>query len=325
MKRTQMEDRTMKKMTVMIGLALAMILLAGCDGTKKGGSVDPFLGGTNGILLAFMDDAPPGEVFDGGDFPFSIVVTLKNDGERDVPLGKAKLSISGINPAEFGVTDEALVKVTAEALEGSSKDAEGNIIPGTVLLMEFPEMVYAGELVGNRVFPVRANLCYEYGTGATSSLCVRSNLKDTSDSPVCTINEDKTVYSSGAPVAITTFQEAVAGSDKVRFTFTISHKNNGNIYKLGSGCDGAVYANRNKVHVTVDSGLEGLKCSGLSEGDDISGYVTLSTDGGAGERVITCTQPIESQTDFDQPVNIELTYDYKDHIDTELLVKHAGE
>lgn len=310
---------------IIMGLVIAMMLLAGCNGTTKTGAVDPFLGGTNGILLSFMDDAPPGEVFDGGDFPFSIVVTLKNDGEWEVPSGKGTLSISGINPTEFGVTDDDMVKTLPEVLEASSKDAEGNVIPGTILLMEFPEMVYAGELVGNRVFPVRANLCYEYGTEATSSLCVRANLRDTSDSPICNVNEAKTVYSSGAPVAITNFEEAVAGSDKVRFTFTISHKNNGNIYKLGSSCDGAVYANRNKVHVTVDSGLEGLKCSGLSGGDDTSGYVTLSTDGGAGERVITCTQPIESQTDFDQPVNIELAYDYKDHIDTELLVKHAGE
>lgn len=315
----------MEKMTVMIGLAIAMMLLAGCDGKTKAGTTDPFLGGTNGILLAFMDDAPPGEVFDGGDFPFSIVVTLKNDGEWEVPAEKGTLSISGINPAEFGVTDAGLVKKIPESLEASSKDAEGNVIPGTVLLVEFPEMVYAGTLVGNRIFPVRANLCYEYGTRATSSLCVRANLRDTSDSPVCTVNEDKTVYSSGAPVVITTFQEAVSGASSVRFTFTISHKNNGNIYKLGSGCDGSVYANRNKIHVTVDSGLEGLKCSGLSGGDDTSGYVTLSTEDRAGERVITCTQTIDSQTDFDQPVNIELTYDYKDHIDTELLVKHAGE
>lgn len=311
---------------ILMGLVIAVLLLAGCNGTTTKGTVDPFLGGTNGILLSFMDDAPPVEVFDGGDFPFSIVVTLKNDGEWDVPTGKGTLSISGINPTEFGVSDGDMVKTTPEVLEASSKDAEGNVIPGTVLLVEFPEMVYGGELVGNRVFPIRANLCYEYGTEATSSLCVRANLRDTSDSPICEVNEVKTVYSSGAPVAITRFEEAVSGADKVRFTFIISHKNNGNIYKLGSGCDGAVYANRNKVYVTVDTGLAGLDCSGLTGGeDDNSGYITLSTGSGAGERAITCTQPIESQIDFDQPVNIVLTYDYKDRVDTEILVKHAGE
>ena len=315
----------MKTRIMALAMALAVLLIAGCDNGTTG-KVNPFLGGTSGVALEFMPDAPPSEVFDGGDFPFSVVVSLKNEGEWEVPTGKAKLTINGINPVEFGVTDNDMAITIDEPIEESTKDAEGNVIPSTLMPIEFPEMVYEGDLVGNRLFPLRANLCYEYGTRATSSLCVLANLRDTSsESPVCNVNEDKTVYSSGAPIAITAFQEAVAGTDKVRFTFTISHKGKGQIYKLGSGCNGAVFSNRNKIHLAVDSGLAGLKCTGLSDGTDTEGYVMLSSEGKTAERVITCTQPIEAQTDFDQPVNVVLTYDYNDHVSTTLLVKHVGE
>lgn len=315
----------MKTPIAALAAVLAVLLIAGCD-TGSTGKVNPFLGGTSGVTLEFMPDAPPSEVFDGGDFPFSVVVTLKNGGEWEVPIGKAKLTINGINPVEFGVTDDDMAIIITEPIEESAKDAEGNVIPATLMPIEFAEMVYGGELVGNRLFPLRANLCYEYGTRATSSLCVRANLRDTSsESPVCNVNEDKTVYSSGAPIAVTAFQEAVAGTDKVRFTITITHKGKGQIYKLGSGCNGALFSNRNRIHIAVDSGLAGLKCTGLSDGTDTEGYVTLSSDAKTEDRVITCTQPIEAQTDFDQPVNIELTYDYQDHVSTTLLVKHVGE
>ncbi len=304
----------------MIMLLFAVLLLAACDTTTTG--TDPFLGGTDGVSMEFMTGAPPDEVFDGGDFPFSVVMTLKNEGEWNIPAGKATLKIDGINPLEFGVSNDDLVMVTTDDLEPSKKDSEGNIIPGTVVWMEFPEMVYSGELAGNTLFPVRANLCYEYGTRATSTLCIRENLREYTDDTVCDINEDKSVYSSGAPVVVSTFDEAVAGSDKVRFTFTLVHKGPGTIYKMETGCDGTVYSNKNKVHVSVDSGLAGLKCTGFQEGDDTSGFVTFSEEG---TRVVTCTQPVEAQTDFNQPVNIALGYDYKAHISTTLLVKHVGE
>ena len=122
--------------------------------------------------------APPESVFDGGTFPFDVVVKLKNDGEWDIPAGGATLSLSGINPTEFGASPSALVQAVPELLEATRKDSEGNVIPGALYFATFSNLNYGGDLVGNRPFPVRADLCYEYGTRATSSLCVRKNLRD---------------------------------------------------------------------------------------------------------------------------------------------------
>ena len=43
------------------------------------------MGGSDGVIINFEEAAPPEEVYDGGDFPFGVVVNLKNEGEFDVP------------------------------------------------------------------------------------------------------------------------------------------------------------------------------------------------------------------------------------------------
>ena len=73
------------------------------------------------------------------------------------------------------------------------------------------------------------------------------------------------------------------------------------------------------MFVSVDTGMDGLTCTGL-DGGATSGYVTLY----GGERIITCTQETETNTDFEKPVNIKLEYDYKEGISTQVLVKHSS-
>lgn len=305
------------------GMVLLMLLLAGCKQQTKSEAV-PFKGGTTGILMEFMEGAPPSEVFDGGNDKFTVMVKVKNDGEFDVASGKAKVSLSGINPAEFGVGPNDLVQTIPEPLEGTHKDSEGNIVPGTMTTVEFEDLVYKGTLKGNQVFPIRADICYPYGTFATADICIRKDLREVEKGrALCDVNEKKGVSSSGAPIQVTEFEEAVAGTTKIRFSFKVSHKGNGNIYKMNSNCD-TQYANRNRVWVEVETNIEGMKCSGLSGGTDTAGYITLFGEKDeVGERVVSCTQEIDTETDYIQPVDITLKYDYYDDISTQILVKHG--
>ncbi len=55
------------------GMVLLMLLLAGCKQQTKSETV-PFKGGTTGILMEFMEGAPPSEVFDGGNDKFTVMV-----------------------------------------------------------------------------------------------------------------------------------------------------------------------------------------------------------------------------------------------------------
>jgi len=100
---------------------LLITILVGCSQETGPSMTDPFIGGTTGLTMDFIDGAPPAEVYDGGAFPFTAVVKLENVGETDVALGTATIKISGIDPTDFGTTGTSLSKATSENLLGSKK------------------------------------------------------------------------------------------------------------------------------------------------------------------------------------------------------------
>ncbi len=69
-------------------MAFGMIFLffiAGCDrgrDTPGGAPTTPFLGGSQGLEIGFIDGSPPDEVTDD-DFDFQVIVGLKNLGESE--------------------------------------------------------------------------------------------------------------------------------------------------------------------------------------------------------------------------------------------------
>lgn len=306
----------MKKKAIVI-LGLLAVVLSGCGGETQTGIGTPFLGGTNGLLIGFMEDAPPVEVYDGGGYVFQIVAKISNEGEWAVPEGKAKVKISGIDPSLFGTTSENLNSANGEPLEASYKDSEGNEIEGTTTLVEFSDLNFVGDIQGNMQFPIRMDVCYSYGTRAVSNLCIKEDLHDTGDA-VCSVTSEKVVYSSRAPIQVVDLRENVRstteGQEKVGFTFTIKNMGNGDFFAVDSNCDTTGITNENKVHVTV---TEGADCSGL---DGNSGTVTLY----GGERSITCTFPAVTTTDYLKPIDLTITYDYRENRETQLLVKHTG-
>ena len=130
------------------------------------------------------------------------------------------------------------------------------------------------------------------------------------------------IENSGAPVHVLNLAESAAGSDTIAFTFEISHRGHGLISKADSWCDDSI-ENRNLVGVTVNTGLSGaLDCTQIGTGTgSVSGEVALFN----GKRTIRCTQVLGDVTsDFEKVVNIDLSYDYKEHTTTDVTVRHTG-
>ena len=302
----------------MIGL---LLVLTGCEQGEAPSSTTPFLGGTTGLLINFLEDAPPQEVYDGGAFPFDIVIKLRNDGESDVLAKDAQVKISGLNPAEFGKQASGLVKHPDEDLVRTYKDAEGNLVEGTITYVSFEGFNYGGTMSGNIQFPIRADVCYKYSTKAISKLCIKKDLTDTSEDSLCIVPEEKQVFNSRAPLQVTSLKESVRGADTVGFAFKVEHMGNGDLFQQGSVCDTTGITYENKIWVEVDTGMAGVKCTGLTGGTANSGYITIYS----GERTITCTQPAASEIDYEKAIEITLTYDYKEDITTQLLLKHTVE
>ncbi len=312
----------MKKTLFMI--LILSVLAVGCTTSGDTGTSlsDPWIGGTDGIIISFEEDAPQAEVFDGGDFPFGVVVKLKNEGEYTVPKEDVKVTISGILASEFGKQESDLELVPEDSIEGKLKDTDGKIRDSDPVFIDFGDFTYLSELVAQQSYTLRAEACYKYQTTANSQICVLKDNLDTEDS-VCKVNENKQVFSSGAPVQVTEFKESSRGKDKIAFSFTVSHKGNGRIFEQSSGCDTSSRAFEDRVSIEIDTGLEGaLECSGLRDETSGAGATTGQITLFSNEKPITCTQTITTNSDYQQPVVIKLTYDYKDSKETSVLVKH---
>ena len=151
-----------------IVLFLIMILIVGC--TNNGGDTNigrskAFIGGSTGMLLDFLDGAPPNEVFDDAS-DFTISIKVENAGENDVIAANYEnapvLKITGIDPTDFGTTANLLTKTIAIDIEGSQLDSQGNVIKGTIETFDFPTdgntLQYVGEIAGDVEFNLRASL-----------------------------------------------------------------------------------------------------------------------------------------------------------------------
>ncbi|MEK6822935.1 MAG: hypothetical protein AABY13_03820, partial [Nanoarchaeota archaeon] len=124
--------------TAPIAAICTLLLIAACAGGGKV-SLTTFLGGNDGISIEFDKNAPPKEVFDGGDFPFDVVVKLQNKGEYAVAKDNVKVTITGIRPQEFDQTDAGLKKAPDEDLTERKKDTQGSPVEPNQVYVEFKD------------------------------------------------------------------------------------------------------------------------------------------------------------------------------------------
>lgn len=309
------------KKAILISILVMTLFLAGCDEEITTlPTIAPFIGGTEGVTIEFLDNAPPTEVFDGGDNEFSVTVKLENKGEFYVPNDKIFVEITGVQPQEFDRVAGDMIESPEEDLIDVRKEGS-TVIDSPPVFVEFQGFNHKDFLPSSALtFPIRAEVCFMYGTTANALLCIRKNPLNPEIGGICEINEDKPVYNSGAPVQVTSFQESARAKNKVGFIFTVEHQGIGKVFEQGENCDETTTRFNDKVHVKVHTGMNGLTCSGLA-GGDTEGDVVLY----GGSKPISCTQEIDSPGDYTVPVTVEITYDYEEIVETSITVKHTGE
>jgi hypothetical protein len=311
------KEEKMRKLV--IALFILSVLVSACQtGNQEGAQGVPFIGGTTGVLVSYAEDAPPAEVYDGGDFPFDIELKLQNDGERTVKRDDIIVKITGVDPTEFGKTTADFVKSPAEDLTAKKKDTEGNVIDSTPVYVTFPGLNHKQMVTGDLNYPILASVCYRYGTDAVGRVCIKENPQEKGG--VCDVAGTKDILNSGSPLQITSLTESVVGASKVRMTFKIEHKGSGRILKQDTDCNAANSRdNKNKVYVSVSTGLPGLVCSNLKDGTETAGYVLLQDTGA----IISCEQSVTAVGAFLKTVDIKLEFDYEQDLSTTIAVKHS--
>ncbi|HII65743.1 TPA: hypothetical protein HA295_03135 [Candidatus Woesearchaeota archaeon] len=330
-----MSKRTyMNPLKIILAGILLAVILAGCGKqSTQTGSTAPFIGGTTGLVIDFEEDSPPAEVTDDGSYSFNTIVRLENRGEYKLQPQQVRVSLEGFLPSDFSSSEGDLIdRQPSEILEPRRRDANGNVIDGTVTFVTIPSEgsspLVPKKFTGNVQFPFRANVCYKYGTTANARICVLKDLLNKQSKAICDPNTGKSVASSSSPIQISGFRESVIGRDKISFSFDVIHSGNGNVFKSDTGdavCPRDAREMRqseDQVSVRVDAeGLNNLNCNFPTSGN--AGFVRLIS----GKRTITCTLDLSGQhnTDYEKIIDISAEFNYRDYKDKTVLVKHLIE
>jgi hypothetical protein len=312
----------MKTWIFLLGIIFASGLLLGCSGNKGPVQGVPFIGGSSGVVMNLKQDYPPAQVFDNGETVFGIIAVLKNDGEFTVPTGEAILTISGIDATDFSKTVSDFKITLKEPLRKKEKSVQGSVIESPEVAVEIGDLSYKGKIAGDFTFPLRMQLCYLYGTTAIVGICVKEDLLS-SDEGTCTVAGTKTAYNSGAPIQIENFIENPSGKEKIRFSFDIVKKGNGDVFRdTVKDCTLATPMQEDEVFVEVGSAeMTGITCgSNLREGAENSGYVRLND---MGKATVDCAVTITPEAEYVKQLPITLKYRYQDYKPLDIIVKHA--
>ncbi len=312
--------------------AIFLLVIAGCGrgGDDTISAASPFLGGSQGLEIKFLPGSPPDEITNTN-FPFQAIVGIKNVGEYDITKYQVRADLSGVLASDFG-SNLVITNINpADNPTSRKKDSEGNIIEAVETFATIPLygnlQLGADKISGNTKLTFRADVCYQYQTGAIGSICVLNNMVDVADNAICNPKGSRAISSSGSPVKVTSFRQSVVGQNKIQFSFDIIHSGNGNVFEnkiptATAGCpkDPSIKRNEeNKLDVTVATGIpQTLTCVGIGSG---TGTVTSNNvrlvDG---KRTITCTQEVPA-SDFERNVDISIKFNYLGSIDKEVLAK----
>lgn len=297
---------------VVIGLGFLLLLtVAACAPDEAPAVESVFRGGTQGIGAQFepfgVQEGGVFTIFDTETFP--IEVTLKNKGEEDVAAGNAVVTLRGINLNDFGgiaagslMNTQTIQKVSEFNVEGGEQLVD--FTPGEGARYKF-------RVTGFYQPDIFATIDYKYKTYViVPQVCFKEDLRDTS---VCTVQEAKTFFVSGAPVTVTKVEEDVAGRGVVVLLMTIENVGGGKVTLQNADFD----ARFGQVGFKLETEPEKWECrSGGRENE------ARLVDGKA---VITCKlkQPLPEDTLFTKQIELTLEYKYQTLIQQTIKIKES--
>ena len=312
----------MRRYAFTIILLAVTLILSGqqscTTGQNNEAGVGPYIGGTEGLGIAFLDDAPPlSGNFQGDQIPLEVELT--NNGETNVDTNVAVVNLIGVVMGG----DFELTKANGQANNIGPMERIRNA--GDVPSSDFVNLGTAklkdSKPIGPSWSPnVRAQVCYPYSTSLQiANLCIPGDRRETGTIE-CEIDNAENLVNkgdvSGAPVQVTSVVESRTGTG-VRVRLDIENVGGGSIINLP--CSNAVNVppieNRDIVSVSVPDGYNCLFSDGAS---GTSGIVELRTNKGR----LICTRDIggTGKSYLDRFTGT-LTYNYVEGISKTILIQ----
>ncbi|MFH1917131.1 MAG: hypothetical protein ABIJ21_07765 [Nanoarchaeota archaeon] len=321
-------------------LVLIGLVVTACQDGQQVMTNNPFIGGAEGLSMDFADGAPPDEIYDSGQFPFSVNVVVENVGENTVLAEEAFVRLIGINPSTFNVTPADMHMYLDDNLRSAAKLIDGSSVPGDITTFvippDDPPLLYKPNLLGTDEIILRAELCYKYMTKSTTQICIKDQTLDTlNNDKICSVNEMKYPQNWGAPIHISEVREFPQGKNNIGITFKIEHVGTGLFFDKNDfakgydlACDDSITnPNENRLWVKVHFGGESdppqITCPLLKKGSPPYGDIVMFQ---GQPREITCT--IKGDKDgrkiYQGLLSIDLEYTYLNYIEKPVIVRDVS-
>ncbi len=310
----------MKKSYVYILLIILAVFVSGCNGNTDDVPGKSFVGGDDGLEISFIDDEPPERVLDNNAEQFFITVSLKNKGEHTIESGKAIVTLSGISKDQFQI--DSLSKKNQNQMPGVVKERTSSLEGGlddVTFTAKFKQ-----DLNQDFIPSITANICYAYGTRALSNICLRRDIVRREQEGECVVDEDKDIENSGAPIQIISLKERRAGSNEIKLIFEVQNKGTGKSFArtaFNNGVCGEDPTKEDFINVEVKPiSKVSVRCDKFA--GTASGVVRLNSEG---KTTVSCDISTAGLQDnaFEEPLNINLDYIYKERISKQVTVENA--
>ncbi len=314
-------------LTFILILLFLSLILSGCALPSlpflPGGGRAPeasFRTGTQGLVLTFLQNAPPREVIEGQDA--QLKARIENRGATDVTNAKILFTAED----ELFSTGES--KSATFSLQGKSPDFPlGDQTIEGVTLKARENVLGQRERISTTV---RAIACYQYETVLVAPVCIDTDIYSTRQIERVCSQRDHGFTSQGAPVAITRVETEMlysSADDTVKPQFKIHIKNVGNGYVLKSeneeykkacSADPITFDDLNYVRVSANLPDKELTC--FPEEIKLRGQEDIvRCTFSANERGISKNTP-----SYTSPLHVKLEYGYTTAISREVTIKSSS-
>ncbi len=290
----------MNKAGVIFLLFAVLLFLGASCNRDEPAKTGPFFGGTKGITTQFVSGNPPSKFNEDQSVP--IKVLLKNEGEYDLASGDANVKLIGLNPESFGFEERFL------ASKGNLRGKSELLLEGGEQTIDFGNLKYLRTVTNSQTFKVRAKTCYPYQTEARIPVCIKSTqLEESGEEKLCDISGEKVIQGSvsSGPIQITSLQEELLGSDRVKFTIAIANNDNGKVYNSNLNCDlidKEPKQGENEVSLEIFDNT--VKCFFRDGTESNKGLVEVNG------KPLTCSKEVKET--FEDTLTIKLNYKYVD-------------
>lgn len=296
---------------ILVLMVVAFMFVAGCnqggDSTKTT-ETPTFYGGTQGVVAEFeqmgMEVDGIETVWVGTDFPVEVIV--KNKGEENIDAQDLTVTIQGVDTTLFNIDNpvQQNTVVLDKVSELNDKGGEETLSFGNAKLNEISSLFYDANFF--------ASVVYKYKTyAAVPKVCFKANYQDDS---VCELEGDKKVYSSGAPIVVTSVTQKPSGTKRIAIEFDIENVGGGDV-TTPNGEFNSLY---NQLNFNLTEGQSDITFTCTSAANP----TTARFDQDEKTKVICKSSELPEGTLYTKQLTLELSYKYKDLISRTVRIKN---